>query len=106
MAVQRGNSPCAYTSAVMQVEKLVDDGYDVRGYMYWTLVDNFEWNFAWELKFGLYEWNPDMGMERRLRDGAKVTIPWLHGPDTSALQRRPHQLSSGGGFHVPAKCTI
>lgn len=44
----------------------------MRGYMYWTLVDNFEWNFAWELKFGLYEWNPDMGMERRLRDGAKV----------------------------------
>ena len=26
----------------MQVEKLIDDGYDVRGYYYWTLVDNFE----------------------------------------------------------------
>jgi hypothetical protein len=25
-----------------QVEKLIDDGYDVRGYYYWTLVDNFE----------------------------------------------------------------
>ncbi len=26
----------------LQVEKLIDDGYDVRGYYYWTLVDNFE----------------------------------------------------------------
>ncbi len=26
----------------MQVEKLIDDGYDVRGYYYWTLLDNFE----------------------------------------------------------------
>jgi hypothetical protein len=24
------------------VEKLIDDGYDVRGYFYWTLIDNFE----------------------------------------------------------------
>lgn len=56
----------------VKVERLLEDGVDVRGYMYWTLIDNFEWNFAWELKFGIYEWNPDMGMERRLRDGAKV----------------------------------
>ncbi len=56
----------------MQVERLIEDGVDVRGYMYWTLIDNFEWNFAWELKFGIYEWNPDMGQERRLRKGAEV----------------------------------
>ena len=28
--------------AAVQVEKLIDDGYDVRGYFYWTLIDNFE----------------------------------------------------------------
>ena len=58
----------------VQVERLIDDGVDVRGYMYWTLIDNFEWNFAWELKFGIYEWNPDMGMQRKLRNGAKVAV--------------------------------
>ena len=27
---------------VRQVEHAVADGYDVRGLMYWTLIDNFE----------------------------------------------------------------
>lgn len=31
----------------MQVEKLIDDGYDVRGYYYWTLLDNFEVRAPW-----------------------------------------------------------
>ena len=31
----------------MQVEAAVKDGFDVRGFFYWTLIDNFEWNFAW-----------------------------------------------------------
>jgi len=26
----------------VQVEHAVADGYDVRGFMYWTLMDNFE----------------------------------------------------------------
>lgn len=61
----------------MQVEKAVEDGYDVRGFMYWTLVDNFEWAFAYELKFGLYEFSPEWGdsSKRRLKDGSKVTSP-------------------------------
>lgn len=58
----------------LQVEKAVEDGYDVRGFMYWTLVDNFEWAFAYELKFGLYEFSPEWGdsAKRRLKDGSKA----------------------------------
>ena len=26
----------------MQVEHAISDGYDVRSFLYWTLVDNFE----------------------------------------------------------------
>ena len=34
-----------------------------------------QWNFAYELKLGLNEWNDDGTQERRLRDGAKVSLP-------------------------------
>ncbi|DBB01829.1 hypothetical protein WJX77_006999 [Trebouxia sp. C0004] len=61
-----------------QVQKAVKDGYDVRGFMYWTLVDNFEWAFAYELKFGLYEFNPEWNdpAKRRLKEGSKVIKKW------------------------------
>ncbi|MCA9696977.1 MAG: glycoside hydrolase family 1 protein [Myxococcales bacterium] len=40
-------------------------GYDVRGYMYWTLVDNYEWNHGMQLRFGLYALEDDK--QRTLR---------------------------------------
>ena len=57
-----------------QTEQALRDGYDVRGYMYWTLIDNFEWNFAWLLKFGIYEWDETKEPSyRKFREGAAVS---------------------------------
>lgn len=35
---------------VPQVARAVADGYDVRGFFYWTLVDNYEWHLGYNMK--------------------------------------------------------
>ncbi len=36
----------------------VDDGVDVRGYFYWSLMDNYEWNHGMDIRMGLLEVDP------------------------------------------------
>jgi len=37
----------------------IDAGADVRGYHYWSFVDNYEWNHGFDLRFGLYALDAD-----------------------------------------------
>lgn len=41
-------------TALYGVSKAIKEGYDVRSYYYWTLNDNFEWNYGYSKEFGLY----------------------------------------------------
>lgn len=63
--------------SVLQILRAIADGYDVRGVYYWTLMDNIEWHHGFNMKFGLYEWDPQThrpgdGSNMRLREGSKA----------------------------------
>lgn len=46
-------------SALAGVRACVDDGIDVAGYMYWSLIDNYEWQNGYAMQFGLMDRNED-----------------------------------------------
>ena len=39
--------------AMMSVEKCIEKGIPVKGYIHWTLMDNFEWQKGFSMRFGL-----------------------------------------------------
>ena len=55
------------------MRKAMDEGADVRGFYYWSFMDNFEWAEGYAMRFGLYEVDYAT-QERRLRAGAAPLI--------------------------------
>ena len=62
------------------------DGVDVRGYLHWTLLDNFEWTSGFKITFGLIAFDPTT-FERTVKPSAR----WL-GADRT---REPRGLNAG-----------
>ena len=42
-------------TALKGVQNCLDGGIDIRGYYYWSLLDNFEWIYGYKPRFGLVE---------------------------------------------------
>jgi beta-glucosidase len=51
--------PRAILEHLAMVHRAISEGIPVRGYFYWTMVDNFEWNEGWGVRFGLIELEPE-----------------------------------------------
>jgi beta-glucosidase len=48
-----------------QLWRAVNENYPVKGYFFWSLVDNFEWNKGWSLRFGLWELDVETQARRK-----------------------------------------
>lgn len=89
--------PLMIQSYMEQVERAVEMGYDLRGIMYWTLVDNFEWGFGYSMRFGVYGWENDGSQKRVARKSAALLKSWydkLPGRVAQLLEKRRQQGGS------------
>lgn len=53
------------------LKRSMDEGADVRGYLHWSLIDNYEWAEGYGPRFGLAEVDYGSG-ERRLRPSGRL----------------------------------
>ena len=50
---------------IHQMWRAVNFNWPIKGYFHWTLVDNFEWDQGWTLRFGL--WALDENTQKRTK---------------------------------------
>ncbi len=55
--------------SLLWTHRAINEGIDVRGYFYWSLIDNFEWDKGFWPRFGLVEINYKT-QERKIRSSA------------------------------------
>lgn len=55
--------------AIQNIERAIEEGVDIRGYFYWSLLDNFEWDKGFWPRFGLIDINYKT-LERNIRPSA------------------------------------
>ena len=73
-----------------QAHRALREGVDLRGYIHWSLLDNFEWSEGFTKRFGLAE--VDLATQRRtLRPSAHVysEVARSNSVSVPALQIRP-----------------
>lgn len=64
---------------IKALAEAVEGGADIRGYMAWSLMDNFEWAEGYETRFGVTYVDYEGGQKRYLKKSAKVIGPIFDG---------------------------
>ena len=71
------------------LSRAIDAGVDVRGYFVWSLLDNFEWAFGYDRRFGLVRVDYEL-LERHPKD----SYHWYRDFLTSHRARRVQELAA------------
>lgn len=61
---------------VIAMERALSEGIDIKGYLHWSLLDNFEWAFGWWPNFGLIEVDRKT-LKRTVRPSAYWFKEWI-----------------------------
>ena len=91
MATESADRRSAFiVRGLRQVAKLRDEGVDVRGYYYWSLLDNFEWLLGYGPHFGLYS------VDRSTMDRTATDTVRVYGDVTARRGLSPQVLEQYG----------
>lgn len=76
------------------VSRAIDEGVDVKGYLHWSLMDNFEWDKGFWPRFGLLEIDYKT-LERKVRPSAKFyrDICIVNGISKDILNKYKEQIN-------------
>ena len=76
IADHEGNRRGAFIESHLEaVDAAIREGIPVRGYFYWSLIDNFEWAEGYKPRFGLYR--VDYSTEKRTpAPGSEIFQKW------------------------------
>ncbi len=78
--------PSYIANHIAVVQDLVAHGADIRGYTYWSFVDNLEWSEGYHLQFGLYGSDPATPeLERTPKPASIDTLSAIAGSNSLPL---------------------
>jgi beta-glucosidase len=88
--------PWLIASAARSMYDAIQEGLDIRGYYHWSLVDNFEWDEGWGLRFGLIALD-EKTQDRTIRPSANLYSAIAHANGLSPEMVREYVPSALAG---------
>jgi beta-galactosidase len=74
--------PYYLVTHLYQISKAIKDGAEVKGYLHWSLADNYEWSSGFKMRFGLLHvdystkrlyWRPSAFIYKEIVENQKIT---------------------------------
>ena len=82
-----------YQKVLYAVSKAKKDGFDIRGYMTWSLMDNYEWGTLGAKNYGVLAVDFESEEKTRsIKDGSQVYLDIIkrsrnYTPDTDTIEK-------------------